>query len=114
MNYSTIENYINTFDPINEGERDCELYNKGLLLRTRFGLTGDALALALSEINQTKCTPPLPQNDMEKIARSVDGADAPIGEFSGTFERGWQQYQKTTKKVVTGSIDDTARIWTLE
>jgi len=94
MNYSTIENYINTFDPINEGERDCELYNKGILLRTRFGLTGDDLVSALSGVNQTKCNPPLPENDVQRIAQSVDGADAPIGQSDCTFERTGQRTRK--------------------
>ena len=97
MNYTSIEKYINTFDPIPKGHRDTGLHNKGILLRTKFGLTGDALVSALSEVNQTKCSPPLPESDVQKIAQSVDRSNAPIGESTGTFERNGQHHRKTPK-----------------
>ncbi|MDR0328818.1 MAG: AAA family ATPase [Planctomycetaceae bacterium] len=75
-----IERYIAVIEPINEGRRNHALHNAGLLLRKNFGLTVDALESALSEVNQTKCSPPLTDSEVTTIARSVDRSDAPIGE----------------------------------
>ena len=96
-NYTSIEKYINTFDPINEGSRNATLYQKGLLLRSRFGLTGDAMVSALLQVNDAKCTLPLPEADVRRIAGSVDRSDAPIGESTGTFASDRQQSRKPPK-----------------
>ena len=100
MNYSTIEKYINTFDKIDEGSRSDTLQKKGILLRTKFGLTGDALVSALSEVNQTKCIPPLPDIDVVRIAGSVDRADAPIGESASTEDYKERKASKKPSKQV--------------
>ena len=76
---SRVENYISAVDPIGEGERNKTLHNLGLLLRSNFGLTGNDIEAALSEVNATKCTPPLPECEVQTIARSVDTSDVPVG-----------------------------------
>ena len=80
----SLNNYINAIESIKEGRRNKALYNAGLLFRKNFGLTGNALEEALSEVNQAKCTPPLPPDEVTTIARSVDESDVPVGESSIT------------------------------
>ena len=67
MSQHRIEKYVNAITPIAEGERNGSLYSLGLSLRTEFGLTGNALETALSEINHAKCTPSLPENEVKTI-----------------------------------------------
>ena len=100
-----INKYLGTIELVPDGQRNATLYNTGLLLRTRFGLTDDALEEALYEVNQTKCIPPLEESDVRRIAGSVDKANAPIGNSSGnTFERNKKKSRKTrTVHVVTTS-----------
>jgi len=97
MDCNRIENYINAIEPIPVGERNKRLHNAGLMLRKNFGLTSDALESALSEVNNRKCNPTLLDSEVTTIARSVDRADVPIGESSGTFERKEQRPQKQSK-----------------
>ena len=56
--------------PIREGERNATLFRLGRSLALR-GLSPDAIAAALSAENAARCTPPLPEAEVERIARSV-------------------------------------------
>ena len=113
MTHSTlntrINKYIGKVKPIAEGERNPSLYNIGLLLRTRFGLTGDALASALSEANQKKCTPPLVPDEVSRIAQSVDESDVALGASNNTSNG--RRFKKTpvpkqrTEYTISASAD---------
>lgn len=91
-----INKYLGTIELVHEGQRNATLYNTGLLLRTRFGQTGNALEEALSEVNQTKCTPPLSESEVRQIAESVDKSNVPIGESDTAHDR--QRSRKTPKQ----------------
>ena len=94
-----INKYIDKIDPITAGSRNDGLYDTGILLRSRFGLTGDDLESALSHVNQTKCTPPLPEHEVSTITKSVGKADAP-GEKAGSE---WQGGNAQKKKHLTSA-----------
>lgn len=57
-------------DEILEGERDDTLTSLAGSMRRR-GMSQEAILAALSEENALKCKPPLPDADVERIARSV-------------------------------------------
>ena len=95
-----IEKYINTFEQIDEGQRNGTLYKLGLSLRAEFGLTGDDLVSWLLYANQMKCNPPLSDGEVTGIARSVDKSDIPIGEAT-TVHNG-QHSEKRTKTEHSG------------
>ena len=82
MNYTRIEKYINTFEPINEGRRNKALHNAGLLLRKNFGLTGDAMVSALSEVNQS-CRPPLSDAEPQTKRSNTDCKHNGVGWVCG-------------------------------
>ena len=99
MHYSIetrINKYIGKIEPIHKGNRNESLHNIGILIRTRFGQTGNVLLSALSDVNQTKCTPPLPESEVKKIAQSVNRSNAPIRESNVTYTG--QQFRKTPKQ----------------
>ena len=99
-NHTRIEKYVNTIDSIGEGERNGKLYNLGLTLKTEIGLTGSELETVLQNVNSAKCSPPLDENEVTTIARSVDKSNKPVGE--STFERnsssGNHEHRKPTKR----------------
>ena len=96
MNSTRIEKYINAIEPINEGRRNHALHNAGLLLRKNFGLASDYLESALSDVNRTKCNPPLSDSEVTTIAKSVDRSkDVPLGEPDTTYTG--NQYRKAQK-----------------
>ena len=101
MDYTRIEKYINTIEPIEEGRRNERLSVKhiGGCFRGEFGLTGDNLFYWLSKVNQLKCTPPLSDAEVQTIARSVDRADMPAGDASTTHNK--QHVVKTSKPLQT-------------
>ena len=75
-----ISKYLGKIGKIDPGGRNESLYDIGILLRTRFGSYGDALLSALLEVNHTKCTEPLPDDEVARIAKSVDKSNARLGE----------------------------------
>ena len=108
-----IEKYIGKFDTIHEGTRDSELYNTGLLLRKNFGLQGDALTARLHTVNRQKCSPPLPDADVVKTARSVDQSNMPLGEGDtglGTGTGAALNRRKTVKTYSRTEYSVTPRI----
>jgi hypothetical protein len=68
---------------INEGRRNDHLTRCAGALRGQ-GLGGKALVVALKAENAERCTPPLPDDEVEKIAKSMTRYEAP--ESSGTEE----------------------------
>lgn len=98
---SRIEEYNKTIGQIPKGQRNATVYKYGLTCRTEFGLVGDELESALSELNQAKCTPPLSSDEVAEIVKSVDKSDKPIGE--STLDRIGEGFQKSqTSKQQTG------------
>ena len=86
MVFSRIEKYIKAIDPIAEGERNASLYRVGLSLRAKFGFVGNELELALSEVNHAKCSLPLPDADVRRIAGQVDKSNrVPLGDGNDTY-----------------------------
>jgi len=79
-NATKLEKFVKAIEPIAQGVRNTTLYKVAHTLRKEFGLAGGALEAELQNINQTKCTTPLPDSEVATIARSVDKADIPIGE----------------------------------
>ena len=75
-----INQYIGKISPLGQGDRNNGLHRAGLQLRRKFDLSGDALESVLSEVNQTKCAPPLPNSEVATIARSVNKADVSKGQ----------------------------------
>lgn len=59
---------VNT--PIPQGERDNTLAQFGISM-AHAGLGYEAILAALTETNQARCEPPLPQTDIERIAHST-------------------------------------------
>jgi hypothetical protein len=55
---------------IPEGERDRTLTSLAGTMRRR-GMTPDEIFLALQAVNDSRCKPPLPEDDLQRIARSV-------------------------------------------
>jgi len=55
---------------IAEGMRDSTLASLAGSLRAR-GLSEETIYLSLSEVNRNQCQPPLPDSDVQKIAKSV-------------------------------------------
>lgn len=55
---------------IKEGGRNTQLTSLAGTLRRR-GLDGDAIEAALQGINQMQCNPPLPEDEVARIARSI-------------------------------------------
>lgn len=105
-----ITKYIAAIEQIDEGRRNHALHNAGLLLRGNFGKTGVALVSALSEVNQSKCNPPLEDSEVLRIVQSVDKSDIPAGE-NATASKGQRVTKASTPKqrtVYTVSISDTA------
>ena len=60
---------------IPEGERNVTLFRIGCSLRGRHGLVLGEITQALSAINEQRCRPPLPGNELEGIARSASSYD---------------------------------------
>ena len=80
-----IERYIDVIEPITEGQRNSTMYKLGLLFRSNFGLQGIALIEWLQYANREKCTPPLSDTDIQRIARSVDKSNVSLeGNTDGT------------------------------
>jgi hypothetical protein len=95
MYHTRISSYINAFAPIYNGQRNRALYNAGRNLRKNFGLTGDNLVSWLTEVNKTKCKPPLPGSEVKTVAQSVDRSDVPLGELPDAYAG--QQFTNATK-----------------
>ncbi|MCX7670637.1 MAG: bifunctional DNA primase/polymerase [Anaerolineae bacterium] len=55
---------------IPEGQRNVELFRLGCRLR-RGGLTQPEIEAALLTVNATRCRPPLPKNEVQRISRSA-------------------------------------------
>ena len=110
-----VAKYIDVLEPINEGLRNKSLHNAGLLLRKNFGLTGDALLSALSDVNRTKCSPPLPDSDVTTIAHSVDRSNIPIGETTTAYkgQHGKKASKPERKKHVVFVSADSVSVDTL-
>jgi|GEM_PF-5625870 len=66
--------------PINEGERNTILYKIGRKLRRKFGLEGETLRRCLRLVNMTLCRPPLGEDEVDRIAVSVDRSNTPLGQ----------------------------------
>jgi hypothetical protein len=64
-------------EPIHEGERNTTLFRLAASLRAR-GLSQAAIEAALQAENQVRCQPPLPNDEVERIAASA--AKYPPGE----------------------------------
>ena len=60
---------------IHEGTRNSTLYQMGIRSRVEEGLSGNALRMKLLKINREQCELPLPENEVARIAESVDRAD---------------------------------------
>ena len=80
MDCTRIEKYVNAIGRIAPGGRNEALHNIAILLRTRFGLEGRELESVLAKVNEAKCTSPLDDIEVSQICRSVDKANAPVGE----------------------------------
>ena len=102
-----IEKYIDAIKPIPEGQRDTSMYNLALCLKSNFGLTDAKLETVLSEVNQTKCTPPLADADIQKIARSANQSNVPVGDGGGTYTPPNRRRATTppTKKYVVNAAE---------
>ena len=105
-----ITKYIDKIGLIPEGKRNRALYSLGVRLRTKFGLRLDSLEQVLSEVNQTKCTEPLPESEIAQIARSVDNSKVPIGEPSASYVEQQDKMASVPKSriVYTMSTSDTS------
>lgn len=79
---SRIRKYIAKIEQIVEGKRNSTLYKIGCRLRRLFGLRGAKLLLTLCEINSEKCNSPLDDDEVDKIAASVDRSNVPVGDPS--------------------------------
>ena len=55
---------------IPEGQRNDELFRLGLTL-WRQGVTEETLVTALLSDNEKRCDPPLPEEEVKRIARSI-------------------------------------------
>jgi hypothetical protein len=59
--------------PLYEGQRNTELYRVASAWRGKFGMGREEILEYLLQTNQARCIPPLPENEVEKIARSAAG-----------------------------------------
>lgn len=69
------EQVIACFDRIKsipQDKRGLVLQNIGLVLCEAFEVCGEVLATLLLVLNQAKCTPPLPEGTVVRIARAVE------------------------------------------
>ena len=57
-------------DKFTSGSRNDQLMRKGVAMR-KLGLSGDGILKGLSELNRTKCNPPLSEKEVATIAASV-------------------------------------------
>lgn len=55
---------------IPEGQRNATLFRLGCSIR-QYGLTADEIAAALHAANQSRCHPPLPRREVDRIVESV-------------------------------------------
>jgi len=70
-------------DEIGEGQRDNALTSAAGKMR-RAGFSADEILAALRQMNQERCKPPLPDADLERIARSIGKKEpAPVDEDAG-------------------------------
>ena len=63
---------INIDDPIPEGKRNTTLNSYGFSLRRNQGKTMKEIDRTLHELNRSKCNPPLPEEEVDSIVRSID------------------------------------------
>ena len=85
-----------------EGSRDNALTRMGGKLR-RDGLTGIEIYTALLQINASRCQPPLPDEDVERIARSVERyAPEPEPEASQDLKDAYRQFMSGQEPVTEG------------
>ena len=105
-----IERYKSKIPPISEGERNSTLYKIGCRLRKLFGLRGAKLYLVLCAINSTKCLSPLDDEEVNRIAASVDRSNAPLGDSSAPYTGEKSKKSSTPKRrtVYTVSASDVA------
>ncbi len=68
-------------DVIPEGQRNPALSSLAGTMRRR-GMTPGEIAVALAEVNRNRCRPPLPDDEVERIARSISRY-APAAEAPG-------------------------------
>jgi len=80
INHNLIESYIMALAAIPEGARNNALYKIGCKLRRKFGLEGDKLRRYLRLANMTLCRPPLDEDEVDRIAASVDRSNTPLGQ----------------------------------
>jgi len=59
--------------PLHEGQRNTELHRVASAWRGKFGMGREEILEYLLQTNQARCIPPLPENEVEKIARSAAG-----------------------------------------
>jgi hypothetical protein len=71
---------------IPEGERDATLTSLAGSMR-RSGMTEEEIFAGLKAVNETRCDPPLPEDQVRKIARSVAGYEPGDGTESGEGKR---------------------------
>ncbi len=70
---------VSRAEPIREGERNSTLASLAGTLR-RPGMTAEAIEAALLVENERRCDPPLPDDEVRKIARSISRYPAADGE----------------------------------
>lgn len=101
-------------DTIPEGERNARLTQlAGTLRRQRLGQ--EAIEVALQAINVTKCTPPLPGNEVSNIARSIarysignnTSLYIPTSEAEINAGRDGSVTKSVTKEQIEGWISET-------
>ena len=63
---------INIDDPIPESKRNTTLNSYGFSLRRHQGKTMKEIDRMLHELNRSKCNPPLPEEEVDSIVRSID------------------------------------------
>ena len=63
---------INIDDPIPETKRNTTLNSIGFSLRRHQGKTMKEIDRMLHELNRSKCNPPLPEEEVDSIVRSID------------------------------------------
>lgn len=85
-------------DVIPEGERNNTLTSIAGGMR-RQGVSEDAIKAALSVVNLTKCQPPLSDDEVSKIAKSVMGYEA-VGRGPSSFFEGKQFVPKRVADVI--------------
>lgn len=71
---------------IPEGERDNTLTSLAGSMRRR-GMTEEEIFASLKAVNETRCDPPLPEDQVRKVARSVAGYEPDEGTGSGEGKR---------------------------